>query len=237
MELAGTAIVFDSPSEDLGGFTEIVKFQAVQKSLQRNSDMFMLWQHDSAQPLSCVKTGTLHLTLTPASLDFVATLPNSPLGQNAFQAIADGTVDSVSFGFNVEPGGDNWLADAQGNVTRELLDINISEISPVTWAAYQSPHVSVRSAPADIRSKLKVDPEDEDDDSDDEEIAAMNDKGCYCDCDECQAGNCEDCTNDDCDDDSCEGCPMQDDLRFDKMRVRNLFARRMDLPKFKRFLI
>src|ERR1017187_1687353 len=55
MQLVGTAIVFDSPSTDLGGFTEIVKYQAVQKSLQRNNDVYMLWQHDSSQPLSRVK--------------------------------------------------------------------------------------------------------------------------------------------------------------------------------------
>jgi HK97 family phage prohead protease len=212
MQLVGTAIVFDSPSQDLGGFTEVVKYESVQKSLQRNNDVFMLWQHDDSQPLSRTKTGSLKLTLTSTGLDFVATLPNSPLGQNAYQAICDGTVDSVSFGFAVEPEGDKWMSNPQG-IVRELWDINVSEISPVTWAAYLAPHVDVRSAPADIRAKLKVDdPEDEDDpedDEDDEETAAMNDNGCSCECDQCVSDNCDCCEDEDCTDEDCEDCPAQ----------------------------
>jgi hypothetical protein len=154
MQLAGRAICFDSPSQNLGGFVEIVKHQSVQKSLQRNTDVYMLWQHDSSRPLARVKTGALKLTLTQAGLDFVATLPNSPLGQNAYQAVSDGTVDSVSFGFTVEPDGDKWLSDAQGNVVRELWDINVTEISPITWAAYLEPHVDTRSVPKALRAKL-----------------------------------------------------------------------------------
>jgi len=46
MQLVGTAIVFDAPSQDLGGFTEVVKYQAVQKSLQRNNDIYALAASD-----------------------------------------------------------------------------------------------------------------------------------------------------------------------------------------------
>lgn len=218
MQLVGTAIVFDSPSQDMG-FTEIVKYQAVQKSLQRNSDVYMLWQHDSSQPLSRVKTGSLKLTLTDAGLDFVATLRKSPLGQNAYQAVSDGTVDSVSFGFSIADGGDKWLADEQGNVVRELWDINVSEISPVTWACYLAPHVDTRSCPVALRSKLKLKRDSDDDLDDDQEgddnedgsgsDSSGSDEGCQCTCAECEAGDCEDCTNPDCADDSCEDCPMQ----------------------------
>ena len=122
MQLVGTEIVFDSPSQDLGNFTEIVRYQAAQRSLMRNSDVYMLWQHDTSQPLARTKAGSLKLTLTQTGLDFVATLPNSPLGQNAYQSVANKVVDSVSFGFRIEPDGDTWQSDAQGNIVRELLD-------------------------------------------------------------------------------------------------------------------
>jgi len=130
MQLTGTAIVFGSESQDLGGFVEICSYEAVQKSLKCNSDVFMLWQHDSSQPLARVKTGTLDLSLNRAGLDFTATLPNSPLGQNAFQAIEDGTVDSVSFGFNIEPGGDKWINTPDGRLIRELWDIKCLRDQP-----------------------------------------------------------------------------------------------------------
>jgi HK97 family phage prohead protease len=217
MQLVGTAIVFDSPSQDLGNFTEIVKYEAVQKSLQRNNDVYMLWQHDPSQPLARVKTGSLTLTLTRSGLDFVARLPKSPLGQNAYQAILDGTVDSVSFGFSVEPGGDNWCSNEQGDIIRELWDIRVAEISPVTWAAYSAPHVDTRSCPVALRSKLR---RDEDDDLEDDPCDPSSDSydpdacddddedRCECRCDECRDDNCEGCTDPDCDDENCDGCPM-----------------------------
>jgi HK97 family phage prohead protease len=215
MKLAGTAIVFDSASQDLGGFVEIVKYESVQKSLARNSDVFMLWQHDSAQPLARVKTGTLKLTLNRASLDFTATLPQSPLGQNAYQAVKDGTVDGVSFGFSVIS--DNWITRPDGSLLRELLDINVGEISPVTWAAYLAPHVDVRSCPVALRNKLKR-TEDDDDlddvcnpDSPDYDPDACDDEEnrCDCECDSCEQGDCGECTDVDCDDDDCDDCPNQ----------------------------
>jgi len=211
MQLTGTAIVFGSESQDLGGFVEICSYEAVQKSLKCNSDVFMLWQHDSSQPLARVKTGTLDLSLNRAGLDFTATLPNSPLGQNAFQAIKDGTVDSVSFGFIIEPdGGDEWVMQGD-SVVRILRDINVGEISPVTWAAYLAPHVDVRSCPALFRSKLKRQPDDEVDDPEDEDDTDSEEERCSCECPECLEGDCDECTDPDCDNPDCEDCPMSDD--------------------------
>lgn len=206
MQIVGTAICFNSESQDLGGFVEICKYEAVQKSLQRSNDVFILWQHDTSQPLGRVKTGSLELSLNRAGLDFVATLPNSPLGQNAFQAIADGTVDSVSFGFAVEPNGDKWIQGSDGKLTRELWDISVLEISPVTWAAYLAPHVDSRSCPASLRGALKRQPDDEENPENETDV---DEERCNCSCDSCESGDCENCDDDDCDDDDCEDCPMQ----------------------------
>jgi HK97 family phage prohead protease len=224
MQIVGTAIVFDSESQDLGGFTEICRYDAVQKSLQRSNDVFILWQHDTSQPLGRVKTGSLELTLNRAGLDFVATLPASPLGQNAFQAIADGTVDSVSFGFTVES--DNWIQRPDGSLVRELLDINLLEISPVTWASYLAPHVDSRSCPASLRSKLKRQPDDDIDDPEDEDEDSEEER-CECDCDACIDGRCEDCDDPDCEDEDCldKDCPMQDEERTRKAHFELLLRR------------
>jgi HK97 family phage prohead protease len=233
MQLVGTAIVFDSPSQDLGGFTEVVKYQAVQKSLQRNNDVYLLWQHDAAQPLARVKTGSLRLSLTNAGLDFVATLPNSPLGQNAFQAISDGTVDSVSFGFSIEPdGGDKWLTNEQGGVVRELWDINITELSPVTWAAYLAPHVDTRSCPNSLRSQLtctRDSDEDEDDSCNpdspdyDPDADCDDEDRCDCTCDFCsQDDDCSSCSDDQCEATNCLSCPAQTRAAHLQLLIRRL---------------
>jgi len=226
MQLAGTAIVFDSPSQDLGGFTEICKYDAVQKSLQRNADLFMLWQHDSSQPLARVKTGALELSLNRAGLNFVATLPNSPLGQNAYQAVKDGTVDSVSFGFNIEPDGDKWINTPDGRLIRELWDINVSELSPVTWAAYLAPHVDTRSCPVELRSKLRRESDDDEDDGSDCDPDDPDCEECGCDCEECEAGDCTLCSDPDCDEENCrsedQSCPMQTREAHRQLLIRRL---------------
>jgi HK97 family phage prohead protease len=238
MQLVGTAIVFDSPSSQDLGFTEVVKYEAVQKSLQRNKDVFMLWQHDVSQPLARTATGQLQLTLTRSGLDFVATLPKSPLGQNAWQAVSDGTVDSVSFGFSTEKNGDKWMQDSRGNVVRELWDINVVEISPVTWASYSAPHVDARSAPADIRTKLNLRDDDDDagndsddidcDDPDNEDNPKCQDDDdedrCDCRCERCADDDCENCTDPDCDDDDCENCPIQTRSAHMNLLLRRLRA-------------
>ena len=115
-----------------------------------------------------------------------------------------------------------WQSDAQGNIVRELLDINVSEISPVTWAAYLAPHVDVRSAPADIRKKLKQDDDLDDDDDSDEDIGDNDDDDddddsedeedrCECRCERCVMSDCSNCYNTTCDDSSCldAECAMQ----------------------------
>jgi len=226
MQLAGTAIVFDSLSEDMG-FFEVVRYEAVQKSLARNSDVFCLWQHDSASPLARTSTGQLELTLTRTGLDFVCTLPSSPIGQTAYQAVKDGTVDGVSFGFSVEPGGDNWVTRPDGSLLRELLDINVIEVSPVTFAAYSAPVVSTRSCPASLRSKLKRTDDDVDDPELDDEDDSEEDR-CACDCPECLDGDCQNCSNDECpeEDNDCEDCPMcDDDERLRKAHFELLLRR------------
>jgi hypothetical protein len=137
----------------------------------------------------------------------------------------------MSFGFAADR--DEWEQTSDGQIIRNLLECTLWEISVVGSPAYEATSVSLRSCPADIRSRLNdyddFDDLDDNDDAndDDDDDNEDEERDCDCSCPECEAGDCDDCSNDDCDDEECSGCLMQDELRADKLRVRSLFTFRM----------
>src|SRR5215469_3192801 len=68
--LSGYAIVYNSLSNDLGGFTEIVAPGAVTESLANNPDVLCLRDHDSSILLGRTKSKTLTLTEDSVGLRF-----------------------------------------------------------------------------------------------------------------------------------------------------------------------
>jgi HK97 family phage prohead protease len=150
--ILGHAALFDSPSLFMG-FREIIKPGAFAQSL--TGDIRALWQHDTARVLGRTKAGTLRLWEDDQGLAFELNPPDTQDGRDAVTLIERGDVDQMSFGFNVPPGGDSWSEDADGIPLRELNQISLMEISPVTWAAYPQTGVNVmRSAPEWVQHLL-----------------------------------------------------------------------------------
>jgi HK97 family phage prohead protease len=132
MSFSGYAAVFNSPSEDLGGFREFVAQGAFKRSLESRNRMMLLWNHDSSQPLASTRNGSLKLTEDKNGLFVEATLPNTQLGRDIAELIRTGTIDAMSFGFQVKR--DSWSTDGR---TRTLEDVSLHEVSLVSWPAYE----------------------------------------------------------------------------------------------------
>lgn len=139
--IRGYAIVFDSPSGDLGGFKETVNRSALTKTT-KESDVRMLWNHDSSKPLASTKNGTLSLTIDERGLAVDAVGSDTSWGKDAVTAISEGLVDQMSFGFRTIK--DRWFEE-NGETRRELLEIELFDVSPVTFPAYEQTSVGVRS--------------------------------------------------------------------------------------------
>ena len=137
--IAGMAVPFNRKSQDLGGFVEQIDSNAVDKTLQ-NSDVVMLWQHDSTDPITRESTG-LKLEVREGGLHFEANA--SDFTERQLDLMQRGVVKQMSFGFLTIR--DEWNQEAEP-VERTLLDIDLREISPVTWPAYNQTSVAVRSA-------------------------------------------------------------------------------------------
>jgi HK97 family phage prohead protease len=141
MSFTGYASVFNSPSEDLGGFIEYVAPGAFKRSLQSRNEVKLLWNHDSGEPLASLRGGTMQLVEDEIGLRVTAKLPNTTRGRDIAELLRTKVIDSMSFGFNVIK--DSWSRDGQ---TRTLESVRLFETSIVSFPAYPSTTATVRSA-------------------------------------------------------------------------------------------
>lgn len=141
--IEGYALLFNSPSKDLGGFRETIDSKALDGV--DLSNVIMLDQHDYSKPLASVKAGTLELTPDEKGLHFTATLDDSvSYANDAYANVKSGNVDSMSFRFDVDDGGDEFTQDDQGNITRTIKQVkDLFEVSTVTIPAYNESNVQV----------------------------------------------------------------------------------------------
>jgi HK97 family phage prohead protease len=147
MEFRGYAAVFNSPSEDLGGFRETILPSAFERSVNAAAngkrDIKMFLNHNSDIVLGSTRARTLRLSMDDRGLLAEATLPPGSWGQPVAEAVRRGDISAMSFGFIVEKNGDSWTPD---HTQRTLHDVRLLEVSPVTgWPAYAATSASVRT--------------------------------------------------------------------------------------------
>ena len=140
MTFTGYASVFNSTSEDLGGFREFVAPGAFKRSLQARNEIKLLWNHDTNEPLASVRGGSLQLMEDNYGLKVTAKLPNTTRGRDVAELLRSKVIDSMSFGFNVIK--DSW---SNNGSVRTLESVRLSEVSVVTFPAYQATTAQVRS--------------------------------------------------------------------------------------------
>lgn len=144
--LTGYAAVFNSPSQDLGGFTETIRPGAFSRSLANGADVKLTHEHDPRQGLlGRTKSGTLDLKEDSVGLRFSAELPNTTLANDVAESVSRGDIDGCSFGFRCPSGGDDWAKDSNGNVMRTLKDVDLFDVCVTSDPAYTSTGVQLRS--------------------------------------------------------------------------------------------
>ena len=142
MTFTGYASVFNSPSQDLGGFIEYVAPGAFKRSLQSRNEVKLLWNHDAGEPLASLRGGSMQLVEDDRGLKVTATLPQTSRGRDVAELLRTNVIDSMSFGFNVIK--DTWSRDGQ---TRTLDSVRLFEVSIVSFPAYEATTATVRSQP------------------------------------------------------------------------------------------
>ena len=232
--VSGIAAPFNSQSVDLGQFFEVIAPGAFTRTLKENPDVLCLRDHKQEYLLGRTTSGTLTLKEDmSAGLRFTVNLPNTTQANDLAESLRRGDIDSCSFGFVTVK--DDWRVLPDSDVLlRVLQDVDLFEISIVSFPAYPDSKAALRSVPAALRSRLKrsddnsdTDPCDESSPDYDADKCEDEEDRCECRCERCVDGDCADCLDVDCDDELCSACPMQDYARTDKVRVRQLFQHRM----------
>jgi len=155
-KISGYAAVFDSRSEDLGGFVESIRPGAFAKSLDGGADVRALVGHDPMHVIGRNTAGTLNIFEDSYGLKVEIDPPDTTAGRDIVESIRRGDIDSMSFGFIAQ--NDTWTVE-DGVDLRELIDVELLEISVVAWPAYQDTSVAVRSKK--LNDETRVDPDEE----------------------------------------------------------------------------
>ena len=133
MTFEGYAAVFNSDSAPLP-FIERIAPGAFSRSLKRGrNDIKLLWNHETGEVLGSTRAGTLTLEEDSRGLKVKAHLPETTTGRDAAILLKRGDIDSMSFGFSVPAGGDEWSDDGR---TRTLNSVRLHEVSIVAFPAY-----------------------------------------------------------------------------------------------------
>ncbi|MGG1443503.1 HK97 family phage prohead protease [Brevibacillus laterosporus] len=144
LSIHGYVVKFNERSKLIyGEFYEKVAQGAFSRSLEENT-VKALWNHRTDYVLGSTKTQTLRLIEDDIGLRFEVDLPNNTWGKDAYESIQRGDVDGVSFGFHVRKDAWTYLKD-EDVYERTLTDINLAEISPTPFPAYESSEVNQRS--------------------------------------------------------------------------------------------
>jgi HK97 family phage prohead protease len=142
LKIGGYAATFGNEATGLN-FREVIAKGAFTRTLKSDNPVFLLINHDTESlPLASTQSGTMSLREDETGLYMEATLdPKNPRAAELASALERGDVDKMSFAFTVAPDG-----DTRSEGLRTLTDLDLYEVSVVTWPAYDATSVGMRSA-------------------------------------------------------------------------------------------
>lgn len=148
----GYAALFNSTSENLGGFRERIEPGAFDEVLK--NDVRALMNHDPNKILGRTTSGTLRLGQDEKGLWYEYDSPDTSYARDLLVSMDRGDVDQSSFQFQIERGGDKWDLGEDGLALRSISKVKrLLDVSPVTIPAYPDTTVAKRSMEAIQKEK------------------------------------------------------------------------------------
>jgi len=133
--VVGYGSIFNSRSENLGGFYEYISPTAISEETIAKSDVRALINHDANLILARSTSGTLDLSVDEKGLKYEFEIPETSYGKDLAINMKNGNLNQSSFAFTV--GSDVWSSDDDGNDIRTITSIDkLYDISVVSYPAY-----------------------------------------------------------------------------------------------------
>lgn len=140
--LEGYAAVFNSRSELLGNFIEVIEQNAFADVL--DNDAVALLNHDPNYPLARRSNGTLTLEQDSTGLKTRFRLPDTSYATDVWNMVRDGLLKQMSFAFEV--GKEGWSKLQDGTPLRSIQKVKrLYDVSVVTYPAYPETSIHARS--------------------------------------------------------------------------------------------
>lgn len=148
--LTGYAAVFNSNSRPIPGaggrrFVERIRPGAFTRALAERQDVRALVNHDATLVLGRTKNGTLKLAEDARGLRVELQPVDTGYARDMVAQVRRRDVDAMSFGFRTVR--DSWSMGTgpEGADVRTLEDVDLFDVSPTSFPAYEDTAVAVRS--------------------------------------------------------------------------------------------
>lgn len=142
LSIEGYFAVFNSIYEIVPGMSESIAPGAFSKTL--SGDIRALINHDTTLVLGRTKANTLQLREDNHGLwGHIDINPNDSDAMNLYERVKRGDVDQCSFGFDILSEETDFRDD--GSVHWTIKEVELYEVSPCTFPAYEETNISARA--------------------------------------------------------------------------------------------
>ena len=151
--VCGFAAVYNSNSENMGGFFEQIAPGAFSDVM--GDDVRAYLNHDENRLLGRVSSGTLTISSDDRGLYYEVKMPNTTYANDLIELMKRGDINQSSFAFLI---GEDYWEERNGETYRIITKISrLLDVSPVAQPAY--PEATSGIATRDLETETKVEVE------------------------------------------------------------------------------
>jgi len=150
--LRGYAAVYNSDSENMGGFYEQIAPGAFRDVM--GDDVRAYLNHDENRLLGRVSSGTLTISSDDRGLYYEVKMPNTTYAKDLIELMKRGDINQSSFAFLI---GDDYWEERNGETYRIITKISrLLDVSPVAQPAYPDATSEITTRDLETEPEVKV---------------------------------------------------------------------------------